>query len=887
MGIPSGQAQEPEFESAPPPARTWLWSDTSTGGTWRYFQPAGSVGHSFFDGVGYPQGFTNFQGVLPWMEDAGASLLFSDIRVFLDNDTAIGANLGIVYREYLPFLNRTVGSYFYYDSRDTGRTTFSQLSGGVETLGTWFDAHWNYYVPVGGNHKVVDEALSTTGLRYTGNYLLRDRTRQFQTSMYGTDMEISAPVPLLGEMVRAFAGGYHFQGHSVKQVWGMTGGVRVRPIQQLEISANVQNDTVFDTTANLVVSIWFPNISARNTNALDGVASRMGEPVRRFQNIVVQDSARKDEVLALGRDGAPLFFVHFEPGGTGGGTFENPIGSLPEAVGRAGSSENSFIIARPNAGGVPVFDGQLTLLADQHLLSSNRPFEVASNTGAIFLPFTPGPAPVLTNSSPGGNALVLSDNNEVGGISIVGAQGSAILADGINGFFVHDSNLENSVGFGMRIIDLAGIGTLRHNTIGANADNGVSVTSPGGGTFELNVEENAIQSNGSAGVFVNLSEGTSATANVIGNLIINHPANFVAQTNGDSRLQMNVSQNRLDSSTVAVLVQSLEDSRIFGSVSGNSIDTVSLNGILLNAQINSQMLLTIDQNNINNVTGSGIVGNVSENSVSRFFITRNNITNLTNNGIEFVGFDFANLTLGIEDNVISNTSNGVGVLVAMSNSTVLGLVAQRNTVTETLRPGIGLSLDGTSSGTFTINDNILTRVTDDGISVDLGGNAVAAGQIRNNEIDTVFRGGGTRGRGIRVTVGQTADLATDSPRLTVAITGNNIVTTPNQSILVETSNSGQISVGVRNNTSLASNLLSAGQGIHIQRNETSAIALGLTDNNSETGYFVTGAPAVQPFLLEGNPLFSPEVNILQQNTGFPAITSILVVTVVPDAGAPR
>ncbi|MFO0949268.1 MAG: right-handed parallel beta-helix repeat-containing protein [Planctomycetota bacterium] len=885
--VSPSSAQEPDPLSEGPPPRAFLWTDTSNGATWRYFQPAGSVGQSFFDGVGYPQGFTNFQGVIPWMEEAGASLLFSDIRVFLDNDSAVSGTFGLVYREYLPGLNRPIGTYLYYDSRDTGRTTFSQLSGGIETLGTWFDAHWNYYAPVGQDQKVVDEYLSVTGLRYTGNYLLRDRARQFQTSMYGTDLEVSSPVPYLGQMVRVFTGGYHFQGQSVKQVWGVTGGVRLRPIQQLEISANVQNDTVFDTTANLVISIWFPNISARNSNPLDGVASRMGEPVRRFQNIVVQESAKKDEVIALGSNGLPLFFVHFEPNATGSGTFESPIGNLPEAVGRAGGTTNSFIIVRPDAGGLPVFDGQLSLLANQHLFSNNRPFEVTSNTGAIYLPHTPGPSPIFTNTAPGGNGIKLNDNNEVGGISIVGAQGSAILANGIDSFFVHDSNLENSAMHGFRIIDLAGTGTVKQNTISTNDQEGISVTSPSGGAFTLNVEQNTIQSNGNSGLFATLSAGTTATINVTDNYIYSQPVNVGAQTNGDSRLEWNVTHNRLDSSTVAVLAQALEQSRFFGNASGNSIDTVSLNAILLNAQSDAQMAFSVDDNRINNVSGSGIVTNVSSNSVSQISITGNTLSNLTNNAIEFVTFDSSILNAGVEDNTISTTSNGVGILFSLGDSSQGGIVVQRNNISDTLRPGIGLSLESTSRATFAINDNVLNRVTDDGISVDLGGTSVASGQIRNNQIDTVFRGGGTRGRGIRVTVGQTADPDTDDPRLSVAITGNSIQTTPNQSILVETSNSGQVSVGVRNNTSLASNLLSVGQGIHVQRNETSAIALGLTGNSSETGYFVTGSPNPQPFLLEGNPSLSPEANILQQNTGFPAVTSAAVVTVVPDNGAPR
>ena len=105
------------------------------------------VGHNAGSGVGYSEGFTTLEGLVPLIEDPERSLFFADLRMMLNNQATMGANLGIGHRVFDDDLGRTLGLFAWYDFRDTGNHQFHQLTLGFETLGEYLDFRSNVYIP--------------------------------------------------------------------------------------------------------------------------------------------------------------------------------------------------------------------------------------------------------------------------------------------------------------------------------------------------------------------------------------------------------------------------------------------------------------------------------------------------------------------------------------------------------------------------------------------------------------------------------------------------------------------------------------------------------------------------------------------------------------------
>ncbi|NOX54997.1 MAG: hypothetical protein GXP27_11290 [Planctomycetes bacterium] len=104
------------------------------------------IGHVIGQGVGYEDSFTTFDFLLPLIEEPNQSLFFSDLRLNLNNQATVAANVGLGFRQYLEDWNRTIGFLVYYDYRDTRQNGFHQLGFGFESLGVW-DFRSNVYLP--------------------------------------------------------------------------------------------------------------------------------------------------------------------------------------------------------------------------------------------------------------------------------------------------------------------------------------------------------------------------------------------------------------------------------------------------------------------------------------------------------------------------------------------------------------------------------------------------------------------------------------------------------------------------------------------------------------------------------------------------------------------
>lgn len=494
-------AQDLDPETAQPEAPSFATiTPITNAGIWGKYVPRVGFRYDSGDSIGRRNGLSSFQGFLPILENENATALtFTDSRLLLDSEGAnIGANVGIGQRFYLPNWNRTVGGYLYYDNRDTGAATFSQVSGGLESLGDIWDFRGNFYAPTGDDRKLLGEALTGTTSYFAQNSLILGGGLQtWETALAGFDYEAGARVwSIRGIDLRVFGGGYHFQGSGVPQAWGWKSRVEAVIADNVALSLAVQNDRVFDTTVNGGFAFYFPKRSARrwNDSRRIEVIDRLAEPIERIQNIVVdRTTTALPEIVAIDPNtGLPLFFLHVAPGGNSDGSFEDPYATLAEAVADP----------RAQAGGTIIYDrrdgvesNNIIVPANNRVLSAGPEQFVLTQLGLTLLPFSgsgidsriDGTVRLLDNTVFSGfgirqatadNALEIAGSNVLVDRTTVehGGSGAALVIDGTKNITLRDTVvLQNGSGFLFDIHDAGGFVDLSSTRFLATGGEGARI----------------------------------------------------------------------------------------------------------------------------------------------------------------------------------------------------------------------------------------------------------------------------------------------------------------------------------------------------------------------------------------------------------------------------
>ncbi|MFM7151825.1 MAG: inverse autotransporter beta domain-containing protein, partial [Gemmataceae bacterium] len=401
------------------------------------------LGYSYdaFNTVGREGGLSAFQMFVPIYESGTSTqLLFSDSRFLLfDNGGTVGANLGLGGRLFSESINRTLGGYVYWDYSDTGRASFRQVSGGLETLGDKVDARANFYLPVGRDRKVVDQVIVPSAEpTFQNHYLLvggGQGTRSTEQALYGFDTEAGYKIVALeGLELRAFAGMYHYQSDdATTQAWGPRGRLEARLRDTMAMGVSLQNDRIFGTTVNLNVMLSYPRLSGRSYS--DGpsaplpASDRLGDPIIRQQQISVQRS--KETFTVAGSPvvdpltGKPYYFLHVAPGGNSDGSVESPYGTLAAAFADPRFSQGNLVVYDRTNG---TYMGNVQLAPGTRLLSSG-PVQVLDTTqGTVLLPHSGSQASGAFMPRIQGS-IRLANNTMLSGFDVVGQGRAAIFAN--------------------------------------------------------------------------------------------------------------------------------------------------------------------------------------------------------------------------------------------------------------------------------------------------------------------------------------------------------------------------------------------------------------------------------------------------------------------------
>ncbi|RXJ88833.1 hypothetical protein CRV01_09420 [Arcobacter sp. CECT 8983] len=235
---------------------------------------------------------------LPLVQDDN-TLLYTDIRYRLDNESSREGNFGLGLREILPS-DWIIGGYTYYDRRKTPYDNyFSQITAGFEVLSVDWDFRANVYIPIGTTSHLED-TLSLVD--FSGTSIMYSQGEE--RSMKGYDAEIGYRLPIFEaqdeQQIRIYAGGFRFYEDDVQSVQGPRGRIDLTfdevPFlwegSRLTLGAEVQRDDVRgrQSFATLRIRIPFGNQKEKSApiQKLSAIEKRMTTPIIRDVDIVSQ-----------------------------------------------------------------------------------------------------------------------------------------------------------------------------------------------------------------------------------------------------------------------------------------------------------------------------------------------------------------------------------------------------------------------------------------------------------------------------------------------------------------------------------------------------------------------------------------------------------------------
>ena len=627
----------------------------------RRYRPHFGYRYQAGDTIGRIGGLSSLDGFLPLLEaEDGNWLTFLDARLLLDDQNQnLGSNVGFGARQYLPEWGRTIGGYVYYDTRDTGTRNFSQVSGGIETLGDLWDARLNWYVPTGSRRSLVGTSHTVGGpSQFIGHYLYGGiLTRYYQAAMTGVDMEAGRKILTSDSM-------------DVPSITGRRAGLKA-------------------------------DIPARD---------RLGESPERLRSIVVDNQSIQDPnggLLINPATGNPYYFMHVARGGNSDGSYEDPYATLAAA----------FADPRTQAGDVVVYDhrsvsetGTFTLADQTQMLSSGPTQFLNTQIGQVSLPDSnTGLTPQVTGN------FIMGNNSVLSGFNITsGGANPAVMADGVQNITIANNTITNGSTSGIAIANSQGI-TILNNTLQDVSDDAIDIEDSSG---TITVSDNTIKSVSTAfddAINVELNGDTDLTVdnNIISSLVQTSDNGInVSTTAGNITARIRNNQisgvdfslaggikytgnsTGLAQTTITDNIILNDDDSIAGSAIFNGIQVSYLNGsaitnitnnqiasndhatngrgIWLNYQTSGATTTTVNNNILSDYTDSnvfyyGLIAEINQGTNHDFFITSNRIgPNLFNVRVDVKNGAAANMR--VTQNIFTDNAGTSGDLLIYSEN---------------------------------------------------------------------------------------------------------------------------------------------------------------------------------------------------------------------------
>ena len=315
-------------------------------------------------------------------------------------------------------------------------------------------------------------------------------------------------------MVRAFVGGYHFEG-------GSTGGVngfkaRVEGVINNTVTAQVlyTHDKLYGDNAMVGVSFQFPFAKDHPTSGWKRNTPSPFRFVERNYNVIVANSlsSTANDQVATDPTTGKAYVVEqvfspatpVAPTGTPDGTTANPFSTVAAAQAAGGN----VILVQSGS----VLTDPITLTAGQHLFGQNGAVQTLATQGGgnVQIPnlLQAGQTfstPIIQNAA--GTAVTLASNTEVAGFNISGSTGNGITGNNVSGVSLHDLMFSSIGGDAINLANSTGSVTMSNIQVNSATGNGI-VFNGGNANISYLGGTNTITAQGNGFTLQNLTGGT-------------------------------------------------------------------------------------------------------------------------------------------------------------------------------------------------------------------------------------------------------------------------------------------------------------------------------------------------------------------------------------------
>ncbi|MDB9529487.1 hypothetical protein PN498_26085 [Oscillatoria sp. CS-180] len=807
-----------------------------------------------------PNGFDDAVGLhafVPLNQDPGENVTFLEGDIELrGGDPSFSLNLG--HRGYDAEHDRIRGGYIGVDGRSTDENMFFQLAAGYERIQDDWEFRINGYLPVGDRTQTIRDVTVDSGFQtaqgFQSNQLVlssareRQRILEQENALGGFDAEVGTQLTAWnGGELMGYVGGYLLSGEESS----LGGQLRIAANFESNFNAGLalQHDGLFGTSLTLSVSAAWPNIRFQGEDEAEfqeenEVPIRLRDPIARRQNVAVNiiddvETFSESTVAPLRNpeEEQDYRFIHValsRGAGAGDGTYENPFGTVEDAIALVNSDPTTFsdgntviYVDGENAPGVTI---PSFIIPERVRVLSQGPNQIIAGMPFPGFPSTPTRLPF----SPEQNFNVAAEPVNANGITVA-------LPDANDGVFptITGGTSPDLVTLGNRTI-LAGFqinGAPQHGVAGSQVDdvelrNNLIVSSGGSGIFFDNV-------GGSAILFDNVVDSAADRGILVQNSLTAHPIEV-------DIAGFDVSNSRVGMEFVATATAGAEFPSQIVSIGPSTSANTSVgtpNG-------------TAPTSSILNSTGEGLVVQSSGNDL---FATANQEVTVTATTINGSGADSVRL---IAENgahqqifdfiggVITNSTGGNGITIRngeFPSGTTRSATAQE----------------------ITILDSEISSNAGNGIDIVLADAGAQELVIQGNQIVN------NAGDGIH-SVSQTVALQewrTNNETGELGVSNNVISGNGGQAIVISLENLGLLPiVGIGNN-----DLSGNGIGPDIEITSTSSAAPGacviLTTNVTPNGIRLTGPDPtltsnIPGFLVQDLPSLLANPNVTLQAVDF-------------------
>lgn len=391
-----------------------------------------SLRHRSPGGIGYARGYSSLDLFYAAQVDANWFPYF-DLRGHVFNDGKPAFNLGTGFRYLCEDSEQALGLNFFWDYGDARHTTFHQIGLGAEFLWPYWDLHLNSYIPISKTKKGYRTGLH----KFQGNRAIV--YKKFETAMSGIDLTIGKTLFDCNCFeLRAILKGYYLRGDFKEDAGGFQFTLRSNLFEWITAEGSISYDNQFKLIGQGELALNFPfggpiKRCERKTGccpAYEALEAQLVRKTERFE--IIATTTKKKKTTARNLDtGEELRFLFVNNTSGSDGTFEDPFGSLTDAVAISNPGDVFYIF--PGDGTATGLDTPITLQNNQLLIGSAAPFLARGRRfGAIEIPRQTDNFPLMMPAAAGGNFITVAHGNTISGLNLIASGGSQILIFGNN-----------------------------------------------------------------------------------------------------------------------------------------------------------------------------------------------------------------------------------------------------------------------------------------------------------------------------------------------------------------------------------------------------------------------------------------------------------------------